>query len=87
MKSLIIVLTFIGLLSIAVGYINQQQRCPAPTIEYRYIPRTFQQDQDNPVRISELYHAMFTEPTPWIKGIGNSHPKNNELNRYYISQS
>lgn len=80
-------MTFLGILGIAVGYVNQLKKCPPPKIEYRYIPRTFQEDQDNPVKVSELYHTMFTEPTPWIRGVGSSPSKNSEINRYFISQS
>ncbi len=60
MKSLIVILTFIGIMSVVVGYINQLKKCPPPKIEYRYVPRTFQQDQENPVKVSELYSTMFT---------------------------
>jgi hypothetical protein len=87
MKSIIIILTFLGIIGITVGYVNQLKKCPPPKIEYRYIPRTFQQDQDNPVKISELYHTMFTEPTPWVRGAIANQSKNSETNRYFISQS
>lgn len=87
MKSIIIILTFIGILGIAVGYVNQIQKCPPSKIEYRLIPRTFQQDQDNPVKISELFHTMFAEPTPWIRNVASNPSKNSEINRYYISQA
>ena len=88
MKSLIIVITFFGVIAIVVGYINQIKKCPPPKVEYRYIPRTFQEDQDNPVKISELFNSLFVEPTPWLHGLtGASAIKNAELNRYFISQS
>jgi hypothetical protein len=86
MKSIITILTFLGIIGIAIGYVNQLKKCPPPNIEYRYIPRTFQQDQENPVKVSELYHTMFTEPTPWIRGI-ESTTSSSEINRYFISQS
>lgn len=87
MKTIIVILTFLGTLSIAIGYVNQIKKCPPPLVEYRYIPRTFEQDQDNPVKVSELYNTMFTQPTPWIRGVNATTPRNNELNRYYISQA
>lgn len=87
MRTLILILTFLGILSVAIGYINQLQKCPPPKIEYRYIPRTFQQDQDNPVKVTELYNTMFTEPTPWIRSLTGSVTKNTDTNRYYVSQS
>jgi hypothetical protein len=81
-------LTFIGIISIVVGYVNQIKKCPPPTVEYRYIPRTFQEDQDNPVKISELFNTMFVEPSPWLHGMTlSSGVKNAELNRYFISQA
>jgi len=88
MKSLIMMLTFIGIISIVVGYVNQIKKSPPPTVEYRYIPRTFEEDQANPVKISELYNAMFVEPTPWVYSMTlGSGVKNSELNRYYVSQA
>ena len=87
MKSLVIILTFMGIIFIVVGYINQLKKCPPPKIEYRYIPRTFQQEQENPVKISEIFHTMFAEPSPWIKGITSSTSTANEMNRYFISQA
>jgi len=85
MKSIVLMLTFIGIISVIVGYINQLKVCPPPKIEYRYIPRTFQQEQEDPVKISQLFNTMFTQPSPWINGFNES-PKNNEINRYFISQ-
>jgi len=87
MKSLIVILTFIGIMSVVVGYINQLKKCPPPKIEYRYVPRTFQQDQENPVKISELYNTMFTEPTPWVSGLSGSSSRLTDANRYFISQA
>ena len=87
MKSLVVILMFAGIISIVIGYINQAKKCPPPKIEYRYIPRTFQQDQDNPVKVSELYHTLFTQPTPWIRGVLSTHTKNSDVNRYFISQA
>ena len=84
---MITILTFMGIISIAVGYVNQLKKCPPSKIEYRYIPRTFQEDQNNPVKVSQLYHTMFTQPTPWIREMSENPSKNNELNRYFISQS
>jgi hypothetical protein len=87
MKSIITIMTFIGIIGIAVGYVNQLKKCPPPKIEYRYISRTFKQDQENPVKVSELFHTLFTEPTPWIRDVNANPTKNSEVNRYFISQS
>ncbi len=89
MKLLIILIFFTGILLTTVGYINQKHKCPPPSIEYRYIPRTFEQDQDNPVRVSQLFSQMFTEPDAWVgdfKIMGKT-PKNSSINKYFISRS
>jgi hypothetical protein len=88
MRSVVILGLFVGVLMIVVGYVNQLQKCPPPHIEYRYIPRTFKEDQNNPVQVSEIYSKMFTEPSPWIAGmkIAGNASKTSTLNRYYISQ-
>lgn len=88
MQSIVIIGLFAGVLMITVGYINQLQKCPPPIIEYRYIPRTFKEEQNNPTRVSEIFSQMFQEPTPWIAGMkmdGNT-SRNNNINRYFITQ-
>lgn len=87
MKSLIIILTFIGILAVTVGYVNQIKKCPPPKVEYRYIPRTFEEEQENPPKVSELFNTMFSQPSPWIRGVLANTPKNSDINRYFISQS
>ena len=56
---------------ITIGYVNQLQRCPPSIIKYKYIPRTFKQDQDNPANTSEIFRDMFESQAPWM-GIGLS---------------
>jgi hypothetical protein len=87
MKALILVLTFIGMMAVCIGYINQIRKCPPPKVVYRYIPRTFEDDQNNPVSVLELFNSMFMEPSTWLRGVYETTPKDNELNRYYISQA
>ena len=89
MKSIVMLLFFGSILLITVGYVNQLKKCPPPKIEYRYIPRTFQQEQDNPVSVGQLFNNMFEEPSPWIAGftLGGNASKNQSINRYFISQS
>lgn len=84
-----LVLLFGGITSVVIGYMKQVIESNPPQIEYRYIPRTFEEEQMNPVKVSQLYSSMFAEPSPWIAGmkLGNNESKHQGLNRYYISQS
>jgi len=88
MKSIIVLLTFIGIVAVIIGYINQIQQCPPPKVEYRYIPRTFDDEQSDPVKVSKLFRNMFEEPTTWLAGhrMGYIRPNIFKINRFNISQ-
>lgn len=87
MKSIIIVLFIVGCLFLVIGYVNQIKKCPPPKIEYRYIPRTFKEEQDNPVKVSQLYSQMFEDPSPWVGGlaIGGNTSRDSEINQFKIN--
>lgn len=60
-------LLYIGILFIAIGYVNQIKKT-IPVIEYRYIPRTFEEEQENPIKVGKEFNSMFEEPDVWSKG-------------------
>ncbi len=66
MKVLITLILIIGFIFLILGYIYQLQKCPPPRIEYKYIPRTFEESQDNPIHVSLLYEDIFKEPDIWV---------------------
>ena len=41
-------------------------KCPPKEIIYKYIPRTFKEEQDNPVPISDMFDSMFKNKSPWV---------------------
>ena len=68
MKSIILVLAIVGIVLIAVGYVQGNFQCPPPKIEYRYITKTFEDEQNVPtplMSISGIY-SMFENDSPWI---------------------
>ena len=87
MKSIVVLLFLTGIVLLIIGYINQIKKCPPPKIEYRYIPRTFEEQEDNPVRVSQLFSQMFEEPSTWIAGfkLAGNISRNDPLNKYNIS--
>lgn len=70
MKSLILLLLIVGIIFVAVGYVKTHQQCPPPSVEFRYIPRTFQEEQDAPIPVLAMFNKMFTDVTPWQKIVG-----------------
>ena len=84
MKAIIL----LGLIFILIGYMKQTQKLIPPKIEYRYIPRTFEEEQENPAKISQIFSDMFQQTTPWIAGRrqGIYKPQRHQLNIHHISQ-
>lgn len=77
----------VGLVCIVISVTKQISACPEPKIEYKYIPRTFQEEQDNPVYVSDIFRDMFEKPSPWIASVNNiEYQKKQELNNFFISQ-
>ncbi len=72
MKSFILILFVIGIVLITVGYMENYKNCPLPKIEYRYIPRSFYEEQITNVNLKNLYSDMFNNADTWSKyPVGN----------------
>ena len=72
MKSIIIILLCIGVIMIVTGYNKSFHQSKAPKIEYRYVPRTFFEEQINPIDIKQKFNNLFAEKSAWTK-----YPSNN----------
>lgn len=85
-RFLTLLLFFSSLSFIVIGYVKSSSNCPPPKIEYRFIPRTFLEEQEAPVKPSVIFADMFNKPTPYVGGfgLGNLGPTKNNLG--YISQ-
>jgi hypothetical protein len=86
-KYLVIIILFIGILLIAISLTQSTQKCPPEKIIYRYLPRTFEEEQDEPVYVSDIFNTMFTQESPWVKSINSYDARKAEsVNKYFISQ-
>ena len=65
MKSIIFLLLFMGITFMIVGYVKSNVTCPAPQIQYRFIPRTILDEQTNPEPVLATFASMFEKPSPW----------------------
>lgn len=68
MKALIVFLFLLGIIFIIYGQKNEN--CPLPLIEYRYIPKSFEDEQYDRTPILSTYGSLFTKASPWEKSIG-----------------
>ena len=71
-----LVIIMIIIIIILIGYefvkYNTLKQCPKPVIEYRYVPRSFKDEQEERVPIEDIFKKMFANPSPWMisRGIG-----------------
>ena len=82
-----IIALVVGLALIVVSWMATNKECPPPRIEYRFIPRSFKEEQDSPVPVSQIFDQMFNQPTVFVQGVlGRTVTKDN-VNQYFVSQS
>jgi hypothetical protein len=69
MKSIILLLVFIGIIFLTVGYVKNNLQCPPPQIEYRYIQKSFEDEQDTemPLLSNIGMYSMFEKESPTIQ--------------------
>lgn len=90
MNVLLLTLLFIALVLIVLGYIKATYHCPPRKVEYRYVPRSFIEDQKEPVPVTDIFAKMFYESQPWISHeAGKLLPPPNlqqkDINKFFIS--
>jgi len=63
-----IIVSILVIMSMYFIFKSKYAQCPKQNkiIEYRYVPRTFKEEQKDPVSLTDLYRAMFMEKS--IKG-------------------
>jgi len=64
-----------------IGIMRNNYKCQ-PQIIYRYIPRSFIEEQEEPVYVGDIFKAMFANQTPWIYSVQRAdiHKKENIRN-------
>ena len=83
MKSIILLLAMVGILMVGMGFIQNNMQCPPSRIEYRYVPKTFAEEQQvqTPLLAMTGVYDMFEKDSPWMiersyatQDIKNSNP-------------
>lgn len=65
MRTVIITLLILGLLMMIIGYFQNYKDCPLPRIEYRYVPRSFYEEQVSGLSLNNLYSDIFNDQEIW----------------------
>jgi hypothetical protein len=88
-KSIIMLLVFLGIIFIIVDVVKIKEGLVdrEPKIIYRYIPKSFDEEQMEPVFASEIFETMFSQPSPWILSIREYDQRKQEnINKYFVNQ-
>jgi hypothetical protein len=83
MKSIVILLFIVGVVMVLAGYTRQYSICPNPKIEYRYIPRTFYDEQLSSQNVLKQFGSMFQDENPWIMDRNINNPENVNTSNFY----
>lgn len=92
MTALAIIMQFlfiIGFCMIVIAVVQTYSQSPNPRVVYRYVPRTFIEDQENPVPLDDIFYTMFNNPTPWVASVDIARKRKDigeNLNKYYVTQ-
>ena len=86
-KGLLLFLLLIGIFLVVIELVRSQKTETLEKVIYRYIPRTFDEEQNEPVYPSDIFNAMFTQPSTWIGETTDLDTRKREsINRFFISQ-
>ena len=86
-RSLILILFIIALVFIIIDTTKMYYKCPKNVIEYRYIPRSFNDEQDNPVPIKSIFGKMFDNPSPWVNSFTSADEVVSNRNNNFVRQN
>lgn len=78
-----LVIMFFGILLVMVGIIENNYKCQ-PQIIYRYIPRSFIEEQNEPVYPEDIFKVMFTSQSPFIYSVQRSNIHKKEKIKKYL---
>lgn len=90
MNIILLLLILIGTILIVIGYVKTNKHCPPQKVEYRYVPRTFVEEQESPVPVTDIFAKMFFESTPFVNHSSRPLPpptQIRDINKYFISQN
>lgn len=87
-KGFMIIIFIIGIVLLTIYFMakNEVAKCDKKII-YKYLPRTLEEEETEPIFASQIFAPMFTQPSVWIDSIYEDDKRKTQLlNKYFISQ-
>ncbi len=87
-KGFMIIIFIIGIVLLTIYFMTKSEISKCDTkIIYKYLPRTLEEEETEPIFVSEIFSPMFTQPSVWIDSIYEDDKRKTQLlNKYFISQ-
>lgn len=87
-KGFTIIFFMIGIILLVIYFISYSQiQTSGNKIIYKYIPRTLEEEELDPIYVSQIFASMFSQPSVWIDSINaDDKRKTEQINKYFISQ-
>lgn len=85
-KNILFIVFIIGLILVIIDVVRTYYKCPPDKTIYRFIPRTFKEEQENPIPLDDLFKTMFEQQSsPWVHTLDLYETKK-DINDEFISQ-
>lgn len=85
-RFIILILFILAVILIVIDLTKMYYKCPKSEIEYRYVPRSFKEEQEEPVSMRDLFGKMFDKSSPWVNSFTESKDIKNIRDSDFVSQ-
>jgi hypothetical protein len=83
----VIIILVVGGVIIKIVSDKYNVKCPPPTVEYRFVPRTLREELETPVKVQDIFTDLWDKPSPFVSRTIERSLKNDTINGRFISQS
>ena len=88
-KGFFILIFIVSVILLTVYFISKaeiSEKCDQKII-YKYLPRTLEEEETEPVYVTQIFKTMFTQPSVWIDSTYQDTIRRTEqINKYFITQ-
>lgn len=88
-NGIFLIILIIGSILLTVYFMSNAEisaKCDQKII-YKYLPRTLEEEETDPVYVTQIFKTMFTQPSVWIDSTYEDTIRRTEaVNKYFISQ-
>lgn len=88
-KGFFILIFIVAVILLTVYFMSKaeiSEKCDQKII-YKYLPRTLEEEETEPVYVTQIFKTMFTQPSVWIDSTYQDTIRRTEqINKYFITQ-